>query len=181
MIRKVFANGFWLLLDKLSKLFVGLIVIAMVAKHLGPEEFGIWNYAIALTTIIGVIEQLGLEKVLIKELIIDPSAKNKIVATALSLRILAGIITALLCLGVVYFTKGTGIYLYCTFILSCNLLLQSFDIFDLYYQSQNAIHKIVIPKVTVFLLFSGVRIVYIFSGMQLIQFVWLSLDRKSVV
>lgn len=174
-MHKIFTNSFWLLLDKVSKLVIGLVVIAKVAEHLGPAEFGIWNYCIALTTIVGVVATLGLEKIVVKELINEPGKKNEIIATAISLRVIAGVVSLIICTGIIYFTKRReDIYLYCTIILSLNLILQTFDVYDYYYQSQYLNKKIIIPRVTGFIIFSVIRIIFIYYNMQLIMFVWLS-------
>src|SRR5207248_2785924 len=136
-MHKIFSNGLWLLLDRVSKLFIGLVVIAKVAEHLGPVEFGIWNYCIALTTIVGVLSTLGLEKIVVKELIKDPQKRSEIISTSIFLRLIAGVVSLIICISIVYFTKRKNeIYLYCTFITSLNFLLQAFDVYDYYYQSQ---------------------------------------------
>lgn len=58
---KYFYNTNWLFIEKIFQLGVSFFVGIYIAKYLGPEKFGMINYAlsfIALTTIFASIEIL---------------------------------------------------------------------------------------------------------------------------
>lgn len=104
-MHKLFENSGWLLIDKLSKLFPGIIIMALIARHLGPEEFGIWSYALALTTIIGSVAILGMDKLAVKEILHNEQKQGAIVATVILMRIVAGIICMAISVSIVWFTR----------------------------------------------------------------------------
>ncbi|MEH7383528.1 hypothetical protein V7138_23925, partial [Bacillus sp. JJ1533] len=54
---KVINNIAWLIFDKVFVLLIGLIVIVKIANHFGPSEYGIYEYALSITTLLGVIVQ----------------------------------------------------------------------------------------------------------------------------
>jgi len=56
-------NALWLFLDKILRLGVGLVVGVLVARYLGPELFGKWNYAIAFISLISAFATLGLDQI----------------------------------------------------------------------------------------------------------------------
>ena len=64
-----FKNIFWLFGDKILRLGVGLIVGAVVARYLGPELFGKWNYAIAFISLVSALSTLGLDQIIVKHLL----------------------------------------------------------------------------------------------------------------
>lgn len=174
-MHKIFRNSGWLLVDKLARLFIGLITMAMIARHIGPEAFGIWNYAIALTAIVGSIAILGLDKVVVKEVVSNPERQDTIIASTLAIRFAAGIIAFLCCVAIVLATKRhSPVYLYCTIITALNIVLLSFDVFDYFYQAKNEVHKVIIPKVTLFVTFCVIKIVFVYLNGTLLHFVWLS-------
>lgn len=174
-MHKIFKNSGWLLADKLARLFIGLITMALIARHIGPEAFGIWNYALALTAIVGSLAILGLDRVVVKEIVSNPEKEDRIVASTLAIRFMAGIAAFLICAGIVYATKRhSSIYIYCTLITAMNILLQSFDVFDYYYQAKNDVQKVIIPKVTLFIAFCIIKIVFVYLNGTLLQFLWLS-------
>ncbi|SKD09281.1 Polysaccharide biosynthesis C-terminal domain-containing protein [Chitinophaga ginsengisegetis] len=174
-MHKLFENSGWLLIDKLSKLFPGIIIMALIARHLGPEEFGIWNYALALTTIIGSVAILGMDKLAVKELINNEQKQGTIVATVILMRIVAGALCMAVSTGIVLLTeKHRQLYLYCTIFSALIILLQSFDVLDYFYQVKNNVKRVIIPKVAVFLAFCGIKLLIIYFDGTLITFLWAS-------
>ena len=55
IIKKVLKNISWLIFDKLATLLIGLIVIVKIANHYGPSEYGLYQYAISINLLLGVI------------------------------------------------------------------------------------------------------------------------------
>ncbi|RTL55838.1 MAG: flippase [Sphingobacteriales bacterium] len=176
MIKLFIRNSFWLFLDKASKLLLGVYIIARIAELIGPEEFGIWNYSLALTAIIGVFATLGFDKVVIKNLVgIYKEEEEEIISTAIVTRVVASIICLILSLLVLYITKkNTNLYIICVIVASLNITLQSFDVLEYYYQAKNNLQKSIIPKVIIFILFSILRIYFIYKKLDFLFFVWLS-------
>ncbi|WP_436486893.1 flippase [Chitinophaga sp. ARDCPP14] len=175
-MHKLFENSGWLLVDKLSKLFPGIIIMALIARHLGPEEFGIWNYALALTTIIGSVAILGMDKLAVKELINNEHKQGTIVATVILMRIIAGVVCMAVSVGIVLLTgKHQQLYLYCTIFSALIILLQSFDVLDYFYQAKNNVKKVIIPKVVVFIIFCGIKVLIVYLDGALIAFLWTSI------
>lgn len=172
---KLFKNSGWLLIDKFSKLFPGVIVTALIGRYLGPEKFGIWNYALALTTIIGSVAILGMDKLAVKELINDEQRQGAIVTTIILMRISAGIICMAISIGIVLMArKHQQLYLYCTIFSALIIILQSFDVLDYFYQAKNNVKRVIIPKVAVFVAFCLVKLLIIFLGGTLMVLLWAS-------
>jgi PST family polysaccharide transporter len=172
---KLFENSGWLLIDKLSKLFPGVIIVALIGRHLGPEQFGIWNYALALTTIIGSIAILGMDKLAVKEIINNEQKQGTIVTTVILMRISAGIICMAISISIVLFArKNQQLYLYSTIFSALIIILQSFDVLDYFYQAKNNVKRVIIPKVAVFIAFCVIKLVIIFFDGTLTAFLWAS-------
>lgn len=172
---KLFENSGWLLIDKLSKLFPGVIIVALIGRHLGPEEFGVWNYALALTAIVGSGAILGMDKLAVKELINNEHRQGTIVATIILMRISASLICMSICIGIVMFAKEQQqLYLYCTIFSALVIVLQSFDVLDYFYQAKNNVKRVIIPKVAVFIAFCVIKLIIVFLDGSLMAFLWAS-------
>lgn len=52
---KIVDNTGWLFFDKILRMGVGLLVGVWIARYLGPEQFGLFNCAHALTDLFGAI------------------------------------------------------------------------------------------------------------------------------
>lgn len=192
MIRlpKVIENGGWLLSDKAARLVVGLLITAFIARYLGPGDFGIWSYTIALTTITGAFAGLGLDRVLTKALVETGTSfgtrgpKATIMGTALAMRLSASLGAGILSMTLVWLIQrrdpSRGLYLECTVILSLGLLLQSLDVLEAFYLSQQRVSRAIIPKTSAFLLFSLIRVACIHYHAGLLAFVWTSVAEIAV-
>ncbi|MBC9914807.1 flippase [Chitinophaga varians] len=174
-MRKVFENSSWLLIDKISKLFPGILVLALMARHLGPRVFGIWNYTIAFSTIMASIAVLGMDKLVIKELMAAEENHSRIVSTIAFMRLTAALACMLLSIFLVHLMNPGPVYLLCIIFSSFTVLLQSFDVMDGFYQVNNSLKTVIVPKVTVFLLFCAIKCVAIFCNATLPVFLWITL------
>ena len=46
-LQRILSNVVWLSLDKLLRLGIGAVVGIWIARYLGPDQFGLLNYALA--------------------------------------------------------------------------------------------------------------------------------------
>lgn len=85
--RRVLNNSAWLIGDKVLRLGLGLVVTVWLARHFGPEAFGVWNYAIAFVALFGAVATLGMDGVVVRELVRDGADAGAILGTATSMRL----------------------------------------------------------------------------------------------
>ncbi len=84
---KILHNFGWLTALRLFQVLITVLVGALVARTLGPEEYGKLSYTLAIVTIIGSLAKLGLENIVKKELILHPEIENQIIGTAYFLKL----------------------------------------------------------------------------------------------
>jgi PST family polysaccharide transporter len=92
-LQNVLANTGWLFADKILRMGVGLVVSVWVARYLGPSQFGLWNYAIAFASLFGALATLGLDSIVIRELVKNPERQNEVLGSAFALKLIGGTIT----------------------------------------------------------------------------------------
>lgn len=80
-IKRYFKNTSWLLVGQAFRMGSALVVTILIARYLGPQKFGALNYAMALTLLLGVLANLGLDGRVKKELVERPEARNEILGT----------------------------------------------------------------------------------------------------
>ena len=135
--RKLLGNSMWLFIDKIVRLLVGLFIGVLVARYLGPDQVGLWNYCLAIFTFFILFSSLGLDYVTPREFVNNKQEQEKILNTTLFLKFTGatlGILFSTLFMG---FFKGFDSHLIpLIFILTTGYLFQSFDVIDYYYQSR---------------------------------------------
>lgn len=96
--RKVVRNIYWAVLGKVVNILSGLLVGIMVARYLGPEQFGLMNYVISYVTLFSVLAAFGLDNIEVRELSKPGAAKETIMGSAFAIRLVFAVLTILLIL-----------------------------------------------------------------------------------
>ena len=127
---KTAENAVWLMAGRLGQMGISLVAGILTTRYLGPEDYGLIQYAAAYTGFFASLAALGIPSVLVKELSDDPSREGEILGTALALRLAAGMLAAG-CVSLLLLAAERGNrLLLAAALLSCgNLVLQMLEVF----------------------------------------------------
>ena len=91
---KVLSNTGWLFFDKILRMGVGLLVGVWIARYLGPEQFGLLNFAMAIIGLFTAIATLGLNNIVVRDLVLLKSPKliSETLGTAFVLQVIGGVL-----------------------------------------------------------------------------------------
>ena len=78
---KYFKNTSWLFGEKILRLFVGIFLGVWIARYLGPEQFGLLSYAQSFVGLFAVTATLGLDSIVVRELVKNKNIKEGILGT----------------------------------------------------------------------------------------------------
>ena len=163
------ANAAWLLGERILRMFVGLFVGIWVARYLGAEKFGLFNYSQSLVAIFASIANLGIDGILIRQLIMDESQKEVLLGTAFVLKFIGGGAVILVLAVVTQFIYTDTIVL----IIANATVFQSFSVIDLYFQSKVLSRYVVYANIISLLISSVIRIILILNKAPLVDFAWM--------
>ena len=166
--RLVLVNSAWLMADKLVRLGVGLVVWVWLARQVGPEGFGLWNYAIAFTALFGAVATLGMDGVVTRELVRDPARTGVLLGTATVLRMSASTTAALACVATMAWLRpGETLSLLLVAANALMLVLQSSQTIDLYFQARMMPRPAVVAVNAAFLVATLLRLALLALGAPL--------------
>ena len=169
---KYFKNTSWLFGEKILRMIVGLFVGVWIARYLGPEKFGLFSYAQSFVGLFAAFATLGLDGIVIRELVKDASRRDELIGTAFWLK-LTGAFAVIGVLAVaVHFTSNDHTTNILVFIIASATIFQSFNVIDMYFQSQVMGKYIVYANVLSLLLSSFVKIALILYHAPLIAFAY---------
>ncbi len=104
--KKVAKNVYWAFLGKIVNMAAALFVGIIVARYLGPSQYGLMNYVISYVAIFEVISEFGLSNIEIRELSHHPDKKERILGSAFAIRLVFTISAyILLALSLLAFTQ----------------------------------------------------------------------------
>lgn len=175
-LQKILANTGWLFIDKIIRMGVGLLVGIWVARYLGPEQFGLYNYALSFVALFSALATLGLDGIVVRDIVRDPSCKDETLGTAFVLKLIGGGLTFLFVVGANSLLRPHDrLTQWLVGIIALGTIFQAFDTIDFWFQSQVKSKHTVYSKNTAFLLITFIKIVLILIRAPLIAFAWAGL------
>jgi O-antigen/teichoic acid export membrane protein len=84
-------NVAWLIAERVARIGLTATVFALVARHLAPADFAQLNLAVTLTAIAAAGANLGLEGLVVRELVRQPERTGAVLGTAFRLRLAGGV------------------------------------------------------------------------------------------
>ena len=90
--RKYFANTSWLLGERVLRITISLFVGIYVARYLGPERYGMLSYALSFVWLFSALASLGLDDILVRELVNNPDKRQNLVGTVFWLKVCGTIV-----------------------------------------------------------------------------------------
>lgn len=174
-------NSGWLIGDKILRMGIGLIVGVWVARYLGPAEYGVMSYAASVVGLAGAVVALGIDSIVIRDVIKYPHRTGELLGTAFALRFCSGILCYLAVVGIVTVMRPDDIIAQVLVVIfGWSLTISAFDIIDLWFQSQVMSKYVVYAKNTGFLIAAVIRVVLILSKASVVAFVAANLVELGV-
>jgi PST family polysaccharide transporter len=174
-LKHILLNIGWLSFDRVLRMGVGLFIGVWVARYLGPEQFGLFNYAIAFVALFSSFATLGLDNIVIRDIVRDPSCKYETLGTAFILKFLGSGLTLLLAISVIYFLHpDNSLMQWSVGIIAAATIFQSIDVIDFWFQSQIQSKYTVWARNIAFILIALLRVMLIQMHAPLIAFVFAS-------
>jgi O-antigen/teichoic acid export membrane protein len=167
---KYFYNSSWLVGEKFLRLFSGLFVGVFVARYLGPENYGILNYVISFVAMIAVISNLGMDEIVINDLIDKPRKKHIIIGTSLYLKFIGVFLTLLIISTSFLFHFNNCQVNTFIFIVALSYVFVPFNVIDLYFQSQVKAKYLVQANIISLIVNSLLRLFFVYIQAPLMYF-----------
>ncbi len=175
-LRAIIANTGWLFADRILRMGASLIVGVWVARYLGVQEYGLFNYALAFVSLFSPIFTLGLDDVVVRHIVRQSSNKEEILGTTFWLKFLGGIASVLLAVSTMFVLGEHEILkIWLVAILGMAGVFRATDTIEVWFQSQVQSKYPVIAKNTAFLLNTVIKIALILTKAPLLAFAWVTL------
>lgn len=177
----VVTNIGWLFADRILRMGVGLVVGVWVARYLGVEQFGTFNYAAAFVALFSTCASLGLPSLIIREIANEPEKKEQILGTTFWLQLLGGIATLLLAITTISILRHDDpVTIGLVSILASVSIFQAFDTIDLWFQSQVNSKYTVLAKNAAFVVVTLFKVLLISIHAPLLSFAWATLAEAAI-
>lgn len=175
-LQNVVSNAGWQFADNVLRMAVSLVVGIWVARHLGPERYGVLSYAFAFVGLFSSLATLGLDDLIVRDVVREPDCRDRILGSAFALRFVGGALAFVAAaIGVFLVRPGDGVSQLMVLIIAAGTLFQAFGVIEFWFHSQVQARYTVYAKNSAFLLSSLIKVLLILGGAGVVAFAWVGL------
>lgn len=169
--KKELKNASWLIGGRILQMVLSLFVGIVIARYLGPENYGLLSYGGAYVSFFTAFCNLGINSIIIKEFVDYPNEQGKAIGSALIMRLISSVLSALLIIAIVsVLDKDEPITIIVVALCSIGSIFHIFEIFNYWFQS---IYKSKVTSIAIllsYILTSIYKIVLLYLGKDVIWF-----------
>jgi len=134
--KRYFLNTGWMFGGQLFFLLVSFFIGAWVARYLGPENYGVLNYATAFVGLFTFLSDFGAGAILTRELVKFPEKRDRLMGTVFRMKLTGGALALILATIATFAVRANPLTRLLVIIFALSLILQSMNVISLYFQSQ---------------------------------------------
>jgi O-antigen/teichoic acid export membrane protein len=139
--QKYLKNTGWMFAGRIFSMILSFIVSVYVARQLGVENYGTLNFVISFVSIAG-ITFFVIDSLLLKKLNNEPENTNKLLGSALAIKLINSVITILTATIASLLFANNNITTIFIFTFSTFTIFQSVNVVDFYFQAHAKLKNI---------------------------------------
>jgi len=179
--KRYFANTSWLLGHRVLSMVVALFVGVYVARYLGPERFGLLSYAASFVGLFTALATLGLDGIMVRELVKSPERRDELLGTAFWLKVGGAILMWAGIAAAVPFTHNDTQTNILIIIIAFAVIFQAFNVIDFVYQAEVKSKYVVYAQIVSLVISSITKLVFVWITSPLVWFAWVFLLDAAVL
>ena len=171
--RKIIGNIGRLFAERFISMIISFVVGIYVIRYLGSENFGLLSYSMSLVTLFGSFATFGLKGIVVRNIVREEFAVNRILGTVLLLRIIGAAIAVLTIIVAIFYLEQQPQIRFLTIIISFQIFFVAItNTLELWFESQVLDGKAGIVRVAQIVFNSVARLILIWQQLPLIAFAW---------
>lgn len=157
--RLALGNFTWLLADKLATLGGAAVIGILIARHLGPTDYGLQNYVVAIGAFVAAVSNLGLNGLITRDLVYQPDKEGEILGSVSGITTIAAAVITI-AVGIwVALSPGVDPRIGWLIVLVAGSgILKRFDFLESWFVLHNKTKAYAVARITVTAIFMAVRI-----------------------
>ncbi len=168
---KVVRNVVWAVTGKVVTLLGGLLVGILVARYLGPDQYGLMSYVMSYVAIFQVLAFFGMDQIEIREESKTPENRDKIIGTAFILKLGFAIITMILVAITAWIFEADSFTMWMIILYSASMVANSFSVIRNYFTSLVWNEYIVKTEITRTFIGAGIKVGLLLLHAPLVWFI----------
>lgn len=175
-IKKASQSALWLFLDKIFRYGISLFVGVWVARFLGPEQFGLFSYATAISGLFGILAQIGFRRIIVRELVKYPEKRDILLGSTFWMMLFCGLAFWIIAAITAYWINPKDwLTFYMVAIISFGFLFQPLDVILYFFESKQELKNVIIAGNIAFVVSSLLKVILVTFKAELLFFAVVSM------
>lgn len=137
MQQKLVRNAGWIVLGRALQMLLSFAVATVMARRIGPEGYGMLSYVESFLAFFAPLSALGLENILVKELVQRERRQGAALGTAMAMQAVSGLFCAAALTAVVaLLNRGNRAYALAAALFGAGLLFKGMTALQCWYQAK---------------------------------------------
>ena len=179
--KKYFINTGWLFFERIIGMAITFFVGVYVARYLGPANFGLLSYAGSFVGLFAAIGTLGLDSILVRELVKDEKRRGELLGTTFIFKVIGSIFVLIIIVIAVRFTNNDNFTNLLIFIIAIGTIFQSFNVIKFYFQAKVLSKYTVYAQIFASIICAAIKLMLIYFNMGLIYFAMVTLLQSIIL
>ena len=170
-LQKYLNNSFWIMGEKVLGMGLAFVATVVVARYLGPEDFGSLAYALSLAALFAAAGHMGLSGLVVREIVKNEADRGETLGTVALLKLLgmgAGYVVLLIYAATYEGLGSTEFYLIA--FAGGALLFRPMDVIDFWFQAFVQARYTAIARISSHLATTAFKLALVFAGSSLVYF-----------
>ena len=164
-------NAGWIIGCKIIKAFLTLVVTMITARYLGPANYGLISYAASIVAFVAPIMKLGLDSILVHEIVNNDKLEGKILGTSMLMCCLSAVMCILgIFLFVSIINAGEKETIIVCIIYSILLIFQALEMIQYWFQAKLLAKYSSIAMLISYILVTGFQILLLITNKSIYWF-----------
>lgn len=125
-VRTIFKNMSWLAISQVITSVLAFIWTILIARYLGVSDYGIFGFAVSLTSMLAVCGDLGISTHIIRSIATDYNISDKYLGNAIPLKVFLYIIYAIIVYGILLAFGSSKLTIYVSMLLVIETAIKGF-------------------------------------------------------
>lgn len=175
------ANISWIMTERSLSMIVGFFVTILVARNLGPEQFGILEYSVSLVTLFTAAGHMGLSGLVVREIVRHPAENAETLGTSFILK-LSGVLVGFFVLVWIAFVsdRSGSVEFWVLLIVSGSVFFRPLDVIDYWFEAHVQAKYPAISRSIALLITAIVKTTLVLTGSGLVFFAFANLLQTAI-
>ncbi|ACD95675.1 flippase [Trichlorobacter lovleyi] len=170
---QVFTNIGWMCADSLIRGGIGMVISIWLARYLGPEQFGLLNYVVAIAFLFSAVATFGMNSIVVRDLIKEPEQRYHILGTAVVVQVMGGVAAWLCALVTAYIVQRDDMrFVAMIALLGTVSVFKASEVIKFWFESQVQSRYSVWAENGIFLVLATVKAGLILTHAPFMAFIW---------